>query len=130
MKYTKKQLNAMKQIVEYAELCADVIGDAMKDYGLDEIAGTKISITVDPSMKLVSKLITYGSYEEDSGYVTLARGEDEKTYACTGKNSYFFNYLFADEKIKAMMQEILSEMDNPPDSIWLKGLMDDDMAES
>lgn len=122
-KYTDKQLLALKGIIEYSELFADVIREALDENGLNDIDGCMINVMIDPKLEFVTQSVIFGRENSQAGRVMLAKGKLDKLYTVTGNNTPEYVYLLSEDETKEKMKQILLGMKNPPtDSVWLKGI--------
>ena len=121
VRLTDEQLLTVKMMAQYMENFADHLYHIMQNHGLDKINGFKVEIKVDPAFDYITKTIDIGSgIYNDSGYVRLTRGKEEKRYAPTGKNSAEYEWLFADETVRSRMEKILDrEKPLPADGLWV-----------
>ena len=121
VKLTDGQMTTVKSMVEVAEHLADQILYIMQNSELHKVDGCQLQITVSPEFKFVTEQVTFGYRNTDAGFVRLAKGVHDATFKPTGDcNSPEYEILFADEKVRNRMVEILHrEKPLPPDGLWI-----------
>lgn len=122
VKLTEDQQEVLKSMIEYAEIFADQIHEIMKNHGLDKVNGCRLSIIVEPEFLFATEQVIFGHEETDAGIVNLTKGrrtKDEK-FTLSGKNSYEYEKLFADETIRSILEKGNGrEKPLPPDGLWV-----------
>ena len=118
VKLNKDQQDALKKMLDFCAVFAYQMLLIMKHNNLD---GTDLRITVNPSLKLSTKMIQYGEHpDDDYGSISLCKGVYDDDYKPIGKNSAEYELLFADEAVRKAIQERLDrEKPLPPDGLWV-----------
>lgn len=121
IKMTEDQMIAVKQTVEIAEAMANQLLHIMENNGLTKVQGSRIMISVVPSLKFTRQMVEFGLPMLDAGFVKLTKGVYDEQYSPTGnENSAEYELLFANDAVKERMQRILSkEKPLPPDGLWI-----------
>lgn len=129
---TEHQLMVVKQMVEYGEAFSKQILHIMQNHGLDKINGFEFAVRVDPKWHFMRETIHVGGfYTDDSGAISLSRGENEIDFTPYGKNSPEYELLFANEAVRGRMEKIVrGEKPLPPDGLWIGNHPDADPLDS
>ena len=122
VKLTGKQQKILKDMMYISGKFADQILHIMQNHGLDKIEGCELQICVTPECLFTTEYVSFGHHNTDSGRVQLCKGRRtaNERFALTGKNSYEYELLFADEAVRrAMERGKPDEKPLPPDGMWL-----------
>lgn len=131
VKYTDKQLQILKGIIEYSESFASVMLETIKKAGLDKVEGCRLAVTINPDNDFVTRFVSFGEdVNYDSGHITMVKGKDDKQYVPSGSSTPEYVFLLAPNEIRARMREILSASAVTPDSIWMRSDYDPDSLDS
>ena len=115
VKFTDKQLSAIRDMMRIAGNFADQLHKIMIDFEMDKVEGCQLRIDINPSCSFVTKELEFGLMGTDAGFVRLSRGKNETGYSPLGTNSPEYEWLFADPAIAERIQRIVlgSQVEQP-----------------